>query len=53
MKVQTPEKKGVSAEQAQKLLEKHGVKISLEEAKIILEFMYEFGKLTIDQYVKI
>ncbi|WP_172335294.1 hypothetical protein [Mucilaginibacter sp. SG564] len=47
------EKRGVTPEMAVRILEKHGTIVTLEEARIILEFMYKIGKLSVNQYVKI
>jgi hypothetical protein len=48
-----PERRRVTPQQAVKILKQHGTMVSVEEAKLILDFMYAFGKLAIDQYVKI
>jgi hypothetical protein len=34
------------------VLKKHGTKISLEEAEIILDFMYKMAKLTVENHSK-
>jgi hypothetical protein len=44
-------KRSVTAEKAVKLLKEHGTIVSLEEAQLILDLMYKFGKLAIDQQV--
>lgn len=46
-------KMNVSPELAVKILKEHGTSVSLEQAKIILAFMYKLGKLSVDQYIKI
>lgn len=46
-------KKSITPEMAVKILKKHGTIVTLEEAKIILEFMYKIGKLSVEQYIKI
>ena len=45
------EKRSVTPEKAVKILHEHGTIITLEEAKKILDFMYKFAKLAIDQQV--
>jgi hypothetical protein len=49
----TPERRRVTPQQAVKLLKEYGTIVSIEEAKLILDFLYNFGKLAMDQYVKI
>jgi len=41
-------KRNVSPAKAVEILAEHGTKITLEEAQIILDFMYKFGKLAIE-----
>ena len=53
MGVDYSEKRSVTPEKAVEILAKHGTKVTIEEAKIILDFMYKIGKLSINQYVKI
>ncbi len=53
MKEELQLKMNISPEQAVKILKEHGTLISLEQAKIILAFMYKLGKLSVDQYIKI
>jgi len=47
------EKRSVTPEKAVKILQEHGTIVSLEEAKIILDFMYKIAKLSLDQYIKV
>ncbi|SEA92166.1 hypothetical protein [Pedobacter hartonius] len=47
-----PETRRVTSQQAVKLLQEHGTKVTIEEAKLILDFLYDFGALAIDQYIK-
>jgi len=47
------EKRAVTPAKAVEILKKHGTHVTLEEAKIILDFMYKIGKLSVNQYVKI
>jgi hypothetical protein len=42
----------VTPERAVEILAKHKVKVTLEQAEKIIEFMEEFAKLAIEQYVK-
>jgi len=46
-------KRSVTPEKAVKILQEHGTIVSIEEAKIILDFMYKFGKLAVDQQVNL
>jgi hypothetical protein len=46
------EKQSVTAEKVVQILEKHGTKITPEEAKIILDFLYKFGKLTLKHLLR-
>jgi hypothetical protein len=48
-----PKIRRVTPEMAVQILKEHGTKITIEEAKVILDFMYKIGKLSVDQYVKI
>jgi len=36
-----------------KILAEHGTKVTLEEAKIILEFMWQLANMALDQYLKL
>jgi len=47
------EKRTVTPEKAVKILQEHGTIVSIEEAKIILDFMYKFGRLAVDQQVNL
>jgi hypothetical protein len=46
-------KRSVTPEKAVKILQEHGTIVSLEEAKIILDFMYKIAKLSVEQYIKV
>lgn len=46
------EKRKVTPEIAVKLLREHGTIVTVEEAKLILDFMYKFAKLAVNQQVK-
>ncbi len=41
-------KRNITAAKAIEILAKHGTKVTPEEAQIILDFMYKFGKLAIE-----
>ena len=41
----------VTPEIAVNVLAKYGEKVTLEEAELILDFMYNLGKLAIEQYI--
>jgi hypothetical protein len=47
------EKRSITPEKAVEILQGYGTIISLEEAKIILDFMYKIAKLSLDQYIKV
>ena len=44
-------KHSITPEIAMKILQEHGTNVTLEEAKLILDFMYNLGKLAVNQYV--
>ncbi len=46
------EKHAVTPEKAVEILREHGTIVTISEAKIILDFMYNFSKLAIDQIVE-
>ncbi len=48
-----PEKRSLTPEKAVEILKKHGTIVTIEEAKLILDFMYKLGKLSVKQYVKL
>ena len=43
----------IKPEEIVKILTEHGTKVTLEEAKIILEFMWQLANMAIDQYLKL
>ena len=45
------EKKTLTPEKAVKILAKHGTIISLEKAKIMLEFLYKLSNLSVSQAI--
>lgn len=51
MQIKQPEKRNVTPERAVKILQEYGTIVTIEEAKKILDFMYKFAKLAIDQQV--
>jgi HD-GYP domain-containing protein (c-di-GMP phosphodiesterase class II) len=46
------EKRSMTPEKAMEILEKQGTKISIEEAKLMLDFLYKFAKLTLEHVLK-
>lgn len=44
-----PEKRSLTPEKAVEILKKHGTIITIEEAKLILDFMYKIAKLSVEQ----
>lgn len=53
MKTNYSPKSTITPEKAVEVLAKHGTIVTIEEAKIILDFMYKIGKLSVNQYIKI
>lgn len=47
------QRRKVTPEIAVKILAEHGTKVTKEQAKLILDFLYKFGQLALDQYVMI
>ncbi|RYE59678.1 MAG: hypothetical protein EOP48_00065 [Sphingobacteriales bacterium] len=45
-------KRTLTPAKAVKILEGYGTKITLEEAEIMLDFLYEFVKIAIDQQLQ-
>jgi len=45
------EVKRISPEKAIELLREDDVEVTIEQAKIILEFMYEMAEIVVDQYL--
>lgn len=43
------EKQSITPEKAVEILKKHGTIITTEEAQLILDFLYKFGRLTLNQ----
>jgi len=52
MKAGLSEKRNITPQQAVKILEQSGVKVTEKDAEIILDFLYFLGKLTVNQYFK-
>jgi len=52
MKAGLSERKNITPQQAVKILEQSGLKVSEKDAEIILDFLYFLGKLSVNQYVK-
>lgn len=42
----------ITPEKAKEILAEHGREVTIEQAKIILDFMYKFAILTVKQIVK-
>ena len=47
------EKRRVTPEKAVEILKQHATIISLEEAEVILDFMYKLSYLSLEQYVRL
>ena len=47
-----PEKRTVTPVKAQRLLAKYGTVLSLEEAKIVLDFIYKLSNLSVSETLK-
>ena len=52
MKAGLSERNNITPQQAVKILEQSGLKVSEKDAEIILDFLYFLGKLSVNQYVK-
>lgn len=52
MKAGLSERKNITPQQAVKILEQNGLKVSEKDAEIILDFLYFLGKLSVNQYIK-
>lgn len=50
--IKTKSKQNITPEKAIEILAKHGTIVTKEEAKLILEFMYKFSILAINQVVR-
>lgn len=47
-----PEKRNLTPEKAVRILKRYGRKITLAEARIMLDFIYNFAILSINQVIK-
>jgi hypothetical protein len=47
-----PSKRKLTPEKAVEIFKKHGTNITVDEAKIMLDFLYKFAKLTLDHVLK-
>ncbi|KRT15970.1 hypothetical protein ASU31_10705 [Pedobacter ginsenosidimutans] len=47
-----PERRNVTPEKAVRILKRYGEKMSLAEARIMLDFMYNFAILSLNQVLK-
>jgi hypothetical protein len=52
MESSTTEKRKITPEKVIEILQKQGTKVSLEEAKLMLDFLYKFAKLTLEHVLK-
>lgn len=41
-------KRKITPEKAVEIMKKHGTEITIEEAKLMLDFLYKFAKLTLE-----
>ena len=41
----------ISPERAVKLLEQDGIDVTIEQAKVILDFMYEMAEIVVEQFL--
>lgn len=41
----------ISPERAIKLLKEDGIDVTIEQAKVILDFMYEMAEIVVDQFL--
>ncbi len=46
------EKRTITPEKAVEILKKHGTIVTIDEAKLILDFIYKFANLTLNQMFK-
>ncbi len=46
------EKRNITPQKAVEILKKHGIIVTLEEAKMMLDLMYRFAKLAVNQGLK-
>lgn len=50
--METVENEKITPEKAVEILKKDGVDVTLEEAKIILAFLYQMAEIVVDQHLK-
>jgi hypothetical protein len=48
-----PRRRKVTPEKAVEIFRKHGTEITVEEAKLMLDFLYKFAKLTLENVLKL
>ncbi|WP_423147787.1 hypothetical protein [Rubrolithibacter danxiaensis] len=46
------EEERISPKKATEILKKDGLEVTLDEAKIILEFLYQMAEIVVDQYLE-
>lgn len=44
-------KRSIKPQKVIKVLKEHGQEVTYEQAELILDFMYKFGQIAIEQYV--
>jgi len=42
----------ITAEKAVEILKKDGLEVTLDQAKLILEFLYQMAEIVVDQHLK-
>lgn len=47
----TEEKDRIPPEKAVKILKEDGIEVTIEQAKVILDFLYEMAEIAVDQYL--
>jgi len=47
------DRRRITPQQAVNILKEHGTVATIEEAKIILDFMYKIAKLSVETYIKL
>ena len=48
----SPEKRKIAPEKAVEILKKNGTIVTIRDAKLILDFLYKFAKLTLETVLK-
>ena len=50
--METSENDKITPEKAVEILKKGGLEVTLEQAKLMLEFLYKLADITMDQYLE-